>query len=435
MDELEGRIVLVGTSAAGLLDQRATPLDRLVPGVEVHAQLIENIVAGIDLARPDWAAGAELAAALFLGLGVATAACLLAPLPGALFGLVAVAALFALGGWAFLVHGVLVDPLFPSLSASAVFLCAVTEQTRHEQRQKRQVKEAFGRFVAPAVVARLAESPDKLVLGGENRTLTLMFCDLRDFTSLSEGLDAAGIISFMNDYLTPMTDLILDNDGTVDKYMGDAIMAFWNAPLDEPRHAEKAVLTALAMTGALVAFNSRRAKVNAAAGRPHRDAQFGVGLNTGLCSVGNLGSVRRFDYSAIGDPVNVASRLEGLTKFFGLQILAAEETRDDAPDLAWLEIDRVRVKGRSTPTRLFTVAGDSAFARTEAFAGWRLRHLEMLATYRSREFAHAAESATELAAAYPVLEAFYRKFRGFCRDLEASPPPADWDGVRNMLEK
>jgi adenylate cyclase len=434
-DALEGRIVLVGTSAAGLLDQRATPLDRLVPGVEVHAQLIENIVAGIDLARPDWAEGAERMLALLLGIAIAAAAYWLAPVLGALAGLALAAGLFAAAAWAFLRHGLLIDPLFPSLAAGAVFLSGAVEQNRHERRQRQQVKEAFGRFVAPAVVARLAESPERLVLGGETRTLTLMFCDLRDFTSMSEGLDAAGIIGFMNDYLTPMTDLILQNDGTVDKYMGDAIMAFWNAPLDDPRHAEHAALTALAMTGALREFNGRRRALAAPAGRPFREARFGIGINTGACAVGNLGSVRRFDYSAIGDPVNVASRLEGLTKVYGLQILAAEETRAEAGDLAWLEVDSVRVKGRERPTRLFTLAGDRTVAVSPAFAAWRLLHQEMLAAYRAREFGHAALSAEGLGRDKADFAAFYAGFAAVCRDLAANPPPAGWDGVRTMQDK
>ncbi|MFT4096361.1 MAG: adenylate/guanylate cyclase domain-containing protein, partial [Rhodoblastus sp.] len=232
-EEIEGRIILVGSSAAGVLDQRATPLDSVTPGVEIHAQLIEHALAGGDLVRPDWAAPAELAAALVLSLIAAFAASVVRPLFGALIGVVAIGAMFAAGWRAFSAHGVLIDPIFPSATVIVAYLAGLIELFRYERTQKAQVKNAFGRFVSPEIVERLALSPDRLTLGGEARALTLMFCDMRDYTGLVEGLDAAETIAFMNDYLTPLTDTILERGGTVDKYMGDAIMAFWNAPLDD----------------------------------------------------------------------------------------------------------------------------------------------------------------------------------------------------------
>ena len=194
-------------------------------------------------------------------------------------------------------------------------------------------------------------------LGGEERVLTVMFCDLRSFTTLSEGLTAVELTHFLNDYLTPMTDAVLDASGTVDKYIGDAIMAFWNAPLDDPDHARNAVEAALKMRALLASLNVRWRAEAAAKGRRFTQVKFGIGLNTGECCVGNLGSTRRFDYSAIGDEVNVASRLEGASKQFGVDIVASESTRALTPDYAWLEIDQVLLKNKTRPVGVFALAG------------------------------------------------------------------------------
>ena len=315
--------------------------------------------------RPDGLPPLELLAACVLALIASLAASVASPLVGALAGFGAIAAILGAGWHSFNAYGVLIDPLFPSATIVVSYLAGVVELFRHERSQKAQVKNAFGRFVSPAVVERLAASPDRLTLGGEGRVITLMFCDLRDFTHISEGFDASEIIAFMNDYLTPMSDLVLASGGTIDKYIGDAIMAFWNAPLDDPDHARNACRTALAMRAALVAFNATRATADAAHGRAQRVVRFGLGLNTGFCSVGNIGSIRRFDYSAIGDPVNVASRIESLTKFYAIDLMASEETQKAAPDFAWLEIDSVRVKGRETL--------DAAVRPGRATPRWRRR--------------------------------------------------------------
>ncbi len=433
-DEIQGRILLVGASAAGLLDQRATPIDRVVAGVEVHAQLIEHVIEGGKLARPDWAPAVEILAALLLATGVATLAYIASPIIGALVGFAAVVVMAAGGWFAFSRAGVLIDPIYPSVTAGLTYLSCVVELFRHERHQKAHVKEAFGRFVSPAVVERLATTPERLVLGGEARELTLLFCDLRDFTGLSEGLTAEQLTAFMNDYLTPMTDIILAHDGTIDKYMGDAVMAFWNAPLDAPQHARQACLAALAMSRALVQFNADRRETDIALGRDPRIARFGVGLNTGVCSVGNLGSIRRFDYSAIGDPVNVASRLDGLTKFYGVEILATEETKAAAADLAWLEVDEVRVKGRASPTRIYVLTGGADASLSPEFVALRRQHNAALADYRKKRFESAAQSARMLAARHPALHTFYERFAALCGEAKTSAT-IDWSPIRNMTDK
>jgi adenylate cyclase len=399
LSDLAGKIVVVGASASLLSDVVATPLNPSTPGVEAQAQLIEQILDGDELLRPDWAPGAELAAATLLSLALVVATPLLSALWSAVLGALAVAGM-AGGSWLAFTHdGWLIDPITPGLSSGAVFLAGVLALYSQKRHQLNETRSHFGRFVSPAVVARLAEHPDAVRLGGEQRTLTLMFCDIRAFTTLSEGLTAVELTSFLNEYLTPMTEAVLEQMGTVDKYMGDAIMAFWNAPLDDSDHAAHAVGAALEMRKTLAELNRRWASRAAEAGHVFHDVKFGVGLNTGECCVGNLGSTRRFDYSAIGDEVNVASRLEGASKVLGVDIVASDLTRADAPDFAWLEVDRVLLKGKTRPTPVYALAGDAATAASEPFRELARRHDEILAAYRARDF----EGARRLAAAAATL--------------------------------
>lgn len=435
-EDIEGRILFIGSSAAGLLDQRTTPVDPTVPGVEVHAQLIEHIVSGGQLSRPDWALGAEAV----LAVGVCLIFMFFLPrVPPVALGLLgAGAVVFLVGGswYLFTQNGLLLDPVVPSGSGGIIFLSGLSCLYWQEQAQKRQVRSAFERFVAPAVVERLAGDPSRLVLGGENRVITLMFCDLRSFTTLSEGMTAQDLTRFMNEYLTPMTDLVLDHNGTVDKYMGDAIMAFWNAPLDDSEHGLNAARTALHMIDRLAALNRFWQERAMAQGKHFPIARFGIGLNTGECCVGNLGSARRFDYSAIGDEVNVASRLEGATKYLGIDLLAAETTRDLAPSLPWLEVDIVRLKGKLQPTRLFTLAGSEAEVASGGFQDYKRAHADVLIAYREREFGAVQEKAEAARALAPArLTGLYDVYIKRAKAMIATPPPVDWDGSTTMDEK
>ena len=402
LSNLAGKIVVVGVSASLLSDVVATPLNPSTPGVEAQAQLIEQILDGDALLRPDWAPGAEVAASTLLSLALVVATPLLSALWSAALGALAVAAM-AGGSWlAFTHYGWLFDPVTPSFSSGAVFLAGVLALYSQKRHQLNETRSHFGRFVSPAVVARLAEHPEAIQLGGLQRTLTLMFCDIRGFTTLSEGLTAIELTAFLNEYLTPMTDAVLQEMGTVDKYMGDAIMAFWNAPLDDSDHAAHAVNAALAMRKTLAELNCRWANRAAESGHAFHPVKFGVGLNTGECCVGNLGSTRRFDYSAIGDEVNVASRLEGASKVLGVDIVASDLTRADAPDFAWLEVDQLLLKGKSRPTPVYALAGDAATAASEPFRELARRHDEILAAYRGRDFAAAGRLAVAAAALAPA---------------------------------
>ncbi|MEJ1161980.1 CHASE2 domain-containing protein [Prosthecomicrobium sp. N25] len=433
--ELEGRVVLVGTSAAGLLDMRATPLDAAVPGVDVHAQIIENLLAGIRLVRPDWAPGAERAAGVVLAIALALLLARAGPVGGALIGGAATLGIFAASWLAFDRQGLLLDPIAPWLPASAVYLSGTIALYWSEQRQRKWVREAFGRFVSPAVIERLVSDPDRLVLGGEERTLTVMFSDLRNFTTITEPMDPQELTSFMNRYFTPMTDLVLKSSGTIDKYIGDAIVAFWNAPLDDRDHARHAAEAVLGMFEALKAFNDVLRGEAAAKGRTFVEVRAGIGLATGPCSVGNFGSAQHFDYSAMGDTVNLASRLEGATRAYRVPVLADERTAALAPGYAWIEVDLTQVKGRTAVSRLFTLVGDEEFAASAAFAAARTAHAALLDDYRAGRFLPAAEAAAALArTGLPGLSGLYALYEERCRTFAISPP-AVFDGVTRLDSK
>jgi adenylate cyclase len=356
-EQIAGQILLIGSSAAGLSDLRATPLDASVPGVEVHAQLLEHMLEGRALTRPDWAPALEWLGAILLSVILVFVANHFAPLVGAALGAAVVALLWG-GSWlAFTRYDLLLDPLFTTLTSGLVYLAGVVTLFRSERLRRVAVRAAFSRFVSPDVVEAIAESPERLKLGGEMRDLTLMFSDMRDFTGISEGLDAETLTAFMNSYLAPMTDIILGKRGTLDKYMGDAIMAFWNAPLDDPLHARHACEAALDMLAALETLNAQWHKEAIAAGRDFAPIKIGIGINTGMGCVGNFGSELRFDYSVLGDDVNVASRIETLTKQYRKPIIASQSTQQAAPDFIWEALDDVQVKGRVETTRIYALLG------------------------------------------------------------------------------
>ncbi len=429
-DEVDGRIVFVGTSAVGLYDIRSTPLDASVPGVEVHAQAIEATVAGAYLKRPDFARGVEFAFIGAVGLLIIG----LTPRVGARwagavgFGGIAAA---VMGAWfAFDAFRWMLDALFPALAVAIVFVFSTLAIYLRSEQERRQIRSAFGRYLAPALVARLAADPQRLKLGGEMRDMTILFSDIRGFTGISERLDAAGLTHFMNRYLTPMTDAILREGGTVDKYMGDAIMAFWNAPLDDPDHARNACRAALAMQERLLALNAELRREADGAGRPFAPVVTGTGVNSAQCCVGNMGSQQRFDYSVLGDGVNLTSRIEGQTKNYGVPIILGEETRRQAPDFAALEIDVIRVKGKNEPARIYTLLGGPDIARESWFTELALRQSEFLSAYRATEWDKAEmRLAAAQVASKGRLDSLYDRFKARIAEFRHFPPPENWDGV------
>ena len=429
-EDVEGRIAIVGTSAAGLLDIRATPLDPATPGVEVHAQAIEQVAAGTYLLRPDFSDSIEHLFVVVLCAGVI----LMVPRIGAAWaGLIGFGgAILAVGlAWmAFTRFGWLIDPVSPAFAIALVFMVTTLVVYFRTERERRQVRSAFGRYLAPALVERLASDPSRLKLGGEMRPMTLLFSDIRGFTTIAETFDAEGLTTFMNRYLTPMTDVILAHGGTVDKYMGDAIMAFWNAPLDEPAHAKSACTAALAMLERLARLNAELAAEAAQAGRAHAPIAIGIGLNSAVCCVGNMGSQQRFDYSVLGDGVNLASRLEGQTKTYGIATLIGEETRSLAPEFAALEVDLIRVKGKTAPARVYTLLGGPARAQSDGFHALEAMQSGFLVAYRSGEWDAAERALGQVRAAgggelASLCAVYAERIAAFRKD----PPPPGWDGV------
>jgi adenylate cyclase len=436
LSDLRGSVVFFGASAPLLSDTVATPLSRSMPGVEAHAQIVEQLLSGQALRRPDWAPSAEWMATALICAALVATTWILGPYLAALVYVAVLCAIVAVSWFAFSRHGLLIEPTYPAFSAAAVYFTGVSTLYAVKRHQERAIRSAFGRFVSPAVVARLAEMPGALELGGMQRELTLLFCDIRSFTTISEGLNASELTHFLNEYLTPMTDAILDREGTIDKYMGDAIMAFWNAPLDDPDHAAHAVESALTMRETLVALNEAWRSRAESDGRPFKPVRFGIGLNSGECCVGNLGSLRRFDYSAIGDEVNVASRLEGACKIFEVDIIGSETVRFEAPHFAWLEIDSVLVKGKTRPVGLYALAGDRALAASDQFADLTRLHTAMLAAYRNRDFADAISMAKEAAAGAPaaVRGLYSYNLRRFTQLAESAQDP-DWRPLIALDEK
>ncbi len=428
--EVSGKIVLVGTSAEGLKDLRSTPLNLFIPGVELHVNVIEQVLQEKFLLRPKILEGAELAFLVVIGLIIIG----LAPFVGAVFlasFTMLIVGLVTLLSWhAFSVYGLLVDPVFPGISLMALFTTSSLLTYIRTETERRQIRNAFGLYISPDFMKELTRHPDKLKLGGEVRELTVMFTDIRSFTTISEGLAPEELIQLMNDFLTPMSDLVMHNRGTIDKYMGDAMMAFWNAPLDDEGHAQHACMTALKMNEALAPINRALAERAAAEGKEPIVLNAGIGINTGPASIGNMGSRQRFAYSALGDTVNLASRLEGQTKNYGLTNLIGEKTWRAAGEFATLEVDLIRVKGKIKPVRVFTLAGDPEYAQSEEFILWESAHKEMITSYRTQNFDRAlsmAEKCRKISG--DRLETLYEVYRLRTEKMLDDLPGPDWDGV------
>jgi adenylate cyclase len=434
------KLVLIGTSAVGLNDIKTTPVDPALPGVEVHAQVLESALTRTVLSQPNYGIAIEFCAALVLGILVIAFAPLFGPIS-----LVAVGALFAslLVGtsWYFYTqHRLLIDFTYPLLSTTSIYLTLIFTSFVREQKQRRQIRSAFGRYLSPALVEQLGQAPEKLVLGGEEREMTIMFSDVRGFTTISESFkhDPQGLTKLMNRFLTPLTNAILARKGTIDKYMGDAIMAFWNAPLDDKEHQLNACEAALDMLERIDGLNEVRQLEAQEGGHPYIPINVGVGLNTGTCVVGNMGSDLRFDYSVLGDSVNLASRLEGQSKEYGFPIIVGSKTALAVKDrFAILELDFIMVKGKKEPEVIYAIAGREDTAQSGRFQRLRNLTIEMLACYRSRDWdgALAAIERGRRTDDANALELLYNLYEARIRGYRMNPPPEDWNGAFALLTK
>jgi adenylate cyclase len=388
---IAGRDILIGTSAVGLLDLRATPLDQAVPGVEIHAQALEQMLSGDHLYRPAYAAGIELVFLVAFGALVAWMIYRIGAVAAAAIGTLAILSVFSASWLAYANSGYLFDPVYPALAILLLYLATSLNSYIETESDRNRVRSAFGHYVAAPLVEELARNHDKLKLGGEMREVSVLFADVRGFTKISEGMDAEELIRFLNRLFTPLSDVILAARGTIDKFMGDAVMAFWNAPVLDAQHARNACIAALAMQRELDRLNSIWAAEAASRGEPPEPVRLGVGINTGDCCVGNVGSPQRFDYSILGDVVNVASRLEEATKSYGIPIVVGGRTADAAPGLALLEIDAAEIRGKARPERVFALLGDEQVAASERFGKLKAAHAAMMAALRAGDAATAAK--------------------------------------------
>lgn len=435
-DKINGKIVFVGSSAEGLKDLRSSPLNPSIAGVEVHANAVEQILQNKFLTRNERFIDFEGKVIAIAGLLILLLAAFMNVIVLGALTIILMGGMFFMSWEGYVQAGLLIDPVYPSIALSVLFLASSLLSYIRSESERRQVRQAFGLYISPTFMEELTKDPDKLKLGGEVKDLTVMFTDIRSFTTISERLTPEELIQLMNDFLTPMSDLVMSNRGTIDKYMGDAMMAFWNAPLDDADHARHACLAALKMNEALVPINERVKERAAKEGYTPVLLNAGIGVNTGPCSVGNMGSRQRFAYSALGDAVNLASRLEGQTKTYGVNILVGEDTVRLAPGMAMLEMDLIRVKGKEKPVRIFTLLGDEAMAATDVYKTWQTAHNGFLAAYRVADFGCAAqEMKTARDASGGRLSAYYDLFAGRIAEFTKNPPPEDWDGVFVATEK
>ena len=439
-EKIKGQLVLIGTSAVGLNDNKTTPVDPSMPGVEIHAQVIESALTRAVLTQPNYGIAVELCAAILFGILVIAFAPLFGPIT-----LVAVGALFAtllIGtSWYFYTrHRLLIDFTYPLLSTTSIYLTLIFTSFVREQRQRKQIRTAFAQYMSPALVEQLAQSPEKLVLGGEEREMTIMFSDVRGFTSISESYknDPQGLTALMNRFLTPLTNAILERKGYIDKYMGDAIMAFWNAPLDDREHQLNACEAAVDMLERIDELNKQRELEAKEGGHVYIPLNVGVGLNTGTCVVGNMGSDLRFDYSVLGDSVNLASRLEGQSKEYGFPIIVGSRTALAAREkFAILELDFIMVKGKKEPEVIYAIAGRADTAHSARFQRLRNLTIEMLACYRNRDWegALAAIERGRRTDEARSLELLYNLYEARILGYRENPPPEDWNGAFALLTK
>jgi adenylate cyclase len=433
-DRLAGKLVLIGTSAIGLLDLKTTPLDAAIPGVEVHAQILESVLSKSSLVNPNYAIGAELALAVLFGLAIIIAAPMLPASIVIVLGGCLIAGLIGLSLYLFVEHNLLIDFTYPLISSWLIYLVLTFVNYFREQKQRRQIRSAFGYYLSPHMVEQLARSPEKLVLGGEERRMTILFSDVRGFTTISEHYkdDPQGLTRLMNRFLTPLTNAIIERKGTIDKYIGDAIMAFWNAPVDDGEQEANACEAALEMLLRAETLNGEHKREAETNGGIYMPLRIGIGLNTGPCVVGNMGSDFRFNYSVLGDTVNLASRLEGRTKDYRIPVVIGSRTAEGAKQkFAVMEIDLIMVKGKKQPEAVFTVLGRSEVEADPRCQELRATNAQMLGRFRKQQWDDAIDliarcrkfaNGFDLSGLYDMYEERIELYR-------AQPPGPGWDGV------
>ena len=417
----EGKVALVGTSAAGLLDLRSTPTEKNVPGVTIIAQFIQQIFANEFLQRPDWLFGAEFIAGLILALSITLGIQALGPIGGLSIFLVGSGGIISSSYYFFKSKLFLVDPISPLIISLSVYVAVTFFNFLFTELERSRVRGAFAQYLSPEMVNRLAESSESLVLGGERKEMTFLFSDIRGFTKISEQYkdDPEALTQLINQLLTVLSNAILEHGGTIDKYMGDCIMAFWNAPTDQANHRQLAIESAHSMNNALSEFNQNLE------GSLDFKLEIGIGINSGECIVGNMGSDKRFDYTVLGDAVNLASRLEGQSSNYGLNMVIGENSYLQDSSYQMIEIDKIAVKGKSAAETIFTCfEPETKFA--EDFID---KHLNFLEKYRSQQWDSASLLVDELISSSNGLQLYYEHMRTRIDEYKIDPPSSDWGGV------
>lgn len=419
-ESLKNKIVLVGTTAPGLMDLRSTPVQSNYPGVEVHANVISGILDNKIKEHPAFTIGIELLLLLLAGLLLAFTLPSLNPLKATLMTLGVLATILGIifAGWQ---YANLVLPMASLLlMISLIYLLNMSYGFFVESRGKRQLTGLFGQYVPPELVIEMAKNPEAISMKGESREMTVLFSDIRGFTQISEGLDPQQLTQMMNEFLTPMTQIIHSNRGTIDKYMGDAIMAFWGAPLRNKNHAQHALNAAMQMNAEMKDISAKFV----AKGWP--EMRMGFGLNTGDMVVGNMGSSFRMAYTVMGDSVNLGSRIEGLTKNYGADIIVSEFVKAQTLDMIYRELDIVRVKGKDKPVTIFEPLGTAEQVSQQTLDELNTYH-EMIGHYRQQAW-NLAEKQLKKLENMPC-KPLYALYAGRIKQFKKSPPAKDWDGV------
>ena len=471
-DRLQGKLGILGTSATGLKDIRPTPVEDRMPGVEIHANLIDTVISAILYytstknaekiyqqsikkgmseqdalteknkvkinGAPFLKSGANMKfyEALFtilLGFFITIFALRFGPVINISLLVIVVGTAFYISFKLFSEEMTLFDPTFAGFSTFVIYFGNTFANYLRDANEKKQIRGAFSQYLSPALVEQLAEDPDKLVLGGETKKMTFLFCDVRGFTTISESFksDPQGLTKLINRFLTPLTNEIISVNGTIDKYMGDCIMAFWNAPIDVDGHEKLACDATLKMHKAMAELNKTREEEAKAENKKFLELKIGIGLNTGGCVVGNMGSDQRFDYSVLGDAVNLAARLEGQSKSYGVKTVIGPETYDSVKETyATLQLDMIAVKGKKEAVTIFTLAGDLEFKNSADFKKLDTLHKKVLENYFGQKWEYClSEMKSAKNLCNNLMSEYYDIMTERINEYKQKPPPKDWDGV------
>jgi adenylate cyclase len=426
----KNKMVIVGATAVGIYDLRVTPFSAVYPGVEIHATVIDNILHQNFLVHSGWTKFIDVCAIILLGLLVGITVPRAKAAQGILLILILLGLFTLMNGYIFAHFNIWLNLIYPTLTMMTIYLGITVYRYMTEEKEKKKIRGAFQYYLTSSVINEMLKDPSKLKLGGDKKNLTVLFSDIRGFTSFSETMTPEQLVHLLNEYLTAMTDIVFKYDGLLDKYMGDAIMAVYGAPLDQPDHALRACRTALDMMKELKKLQKKWAEE----GQPVLD--IGIGISSGDMVVGNMGSQMRFDYTVMGDSVNLGSRLESINKEYGTNIIISEYTYEAVQDvLLCRELDSVRVKGKNLPVKIYELLGEKKDTTdTEEYAELIRRFNEALEKYKQAHWDEAIASCHQVLEIRPDDPPSCLYIRR-CEDLKENPPPIPWDGAFTMTKK